>query len=88
MGFPREECWSGLPCPPPGDLPDPGIEPESLDLLPWQAGSSPLVPPGKSTLFVQDYNNWPAGAYWMKRTATQQPIYYAYSYSCFLFWLR
>ena len=30
MGFSRQECWSGLPCPPPGDLPDPGIEPTSL----------------------------------------------------------
>ena len=30
MGFSRQEYWSGLPCPPPGDLPDPGIEPESL----------------------------------------------------------
>ena len=29
MGFPRQECWSGLPCPSPGDLPDPGIEPRS-----------------------------------------------------------
>ena len=26
MGFPRQEYWSGLPCPLPGDLPDPGIE--------------------------------------------------------------
>ena len=30
VGFSRQEHWSGLPCPPPGDLPDPGIEPESL----------------------------------------------------------
>ena len=30
MGFSRWEQWSGLPCPPPGDLPDPGIEPVSL----------------------------------------------------------
>ena len=30
MEFSRQEYWSGLPCPPPGDLPDPGIEPESL----------------------------------------------------------
>ena len=29
MGFSRQECWSGLPCPPPGDLPDPGIKPVS-----------------------------------------------------------
>ena len=28
-GIPRQEYWSGLPCPPPGDLPDPGIEPAS-----------------------------------------------------------
>ena len=29
MGFSRLEYWSGLPCPPPGDLPDPGIKPAS-----------------------------------------------------------
>ena len=29
MGFPRKEYWSGLPLPPPGDLPDPGVEAES-----------------------------------------------------------
>ena len=30
MGFPRQEYWSELPFPSPGDLPDPGIKPESL----------------------------------------------------------
>ena len=30
MGFSRQEYWSGLPCPPPGDLPNSGIEPMSL----------------------------------------------------------
>ena len=30
MGFSRQEYWSGLPCPPPGDLPNPGIEPAVL----------------------------------------------------------
>ena len=30
MGFSRQEYWSGLPCPPARDLPDPGIEPTSL----------------------------------------------------------
>ena len=29
MEFSRQEYWSGLPCPPPGDPPNPGIEPES-----------------------------------------------------------
>ena len=32
MGFSRQEYWSGLPCPSPGDLPDPGIEPGSPTL--------------------------------------------------------
>ena len=31
-GFSRQEYWSGLPCPSPGDVPDPGIEPRSLTL--------------------------------------------------------
>ena len=30
IGFSRQEYWSGLPCPPPGDLPNPGTEPTSL----------------------------------------------------------
>ena len=30
IGFSRQEYWSGLPCYPPGDLPDPGVEPTSL----------------------------------------------------------
>jgi len=30
MGFSRQEYWGGLPCPPPGDVPDPGIKPASL----------------------------------------------------------
>ena len=29
MGFPQQGHWGGLPCPPPGDLPDPGIKPAS-----------------------------------------------------------
>ena len=37
MGFSRQEYWGGLPCPPPGDLRDPGIEPSSL-LSPALAG--------------------------------------------------
>ena len=34
MGFSRQEYWGGLPCPPPGDLPGPGIEPMSPVSLP------------------------------------------------------
>ena len=45
MEFSRQEYWSGLPFPSPGDLPDPGIEPGSPAL---QADSLPSEPPGKS----------------------------------------
>ena len=46
MRLSRQRYWSVLPCPPPGDPPDPGIEPcVSLHLLHWQAGSLPLAPP-------------------------------------------
>ena len=44
MGFSRQECWSGLPFPSSGDLPDPGIEPESPAL---QADDLLSEPPGK-----------------------------------------
>ena len=37
-GFSRHEHWSGLPCPPPGDLPNPGIEPASLRSLALTGG--------------------------------------------------
>ena len=33
VGFSRHEYWSGLPCPPPGDLSGPGIKPASLTCI-------------------------------------------------------
>ena len=42
--FSRQEYWSGLPCLPPGDLPNPGIKPRSPAL---QVDSLPAEPPGK-----------------------------------------
>ena len=48
MGFPRQEYWGGLPCPPPRDLPNPGIEPGFLasqaDSLPLRHQGRPLFP--------------------------------------------
>ena len=44
MGFSRQEYWSGLPFPSPGDLPDSGIEPRSPAL---QADALPSEPPGR-----------------------------------------
>ena len=51
MGFPRQEHWSGLPCPPPGELPDPGIELESPA---WQVDSFTVELPGKP-LYRHEY---------------------------------
>ena len=42
MGFSRQEYWSGFPCTPPGDLPGPGITPESPVSPALQAASSRL----------------------------------------------
>ena len=50
MGFSRQVYWSVLPYPPPGNLPNPGAEPEFLCLLHWQAGSLPRALPGKTEL--------------------------------------
>ena len=47
MGFSREENWSGLPCPPPGDLSDLEIQPASPRSPASTEGSLPLAPPGK-----------------------------------------
>ena len=47
MGFSRQEYWSVLPCPPPRNLPDPGIIPVSPASAALQANSLPTEPPGK-----------------------------------------
>ena len=47
MGFSRQEYWKGLPFPSPGDLPNPGTEPESPSL---QTDALPSERPGKATL--------------------------------------
>ena len=49
LGFSRQEYWSRLPWPPPGDLPDPGTEPGSLSL---QADSLPSEPQGKPSCLL------------------------------------
>ena len=49
MGFSRQECWTGLPFPPPGDLPDPGIKPgigtqSFYRCATWEAHINMLLP--------------------------------------------
>ena len=46
LGFSRQEYLDGLPFPPPGDLPDPGLKLACLMSLHRQVGSLPLAPPG------------------------------------------
>ena len=66
MGLPRQKCWSGLPFPPPGDLPEPGIEPTSF-VSPVLADKfftteQPGKPPGKAEWtqkrFFKDFFIW------------------------------
>jgi len=60
MGFFRQEYWSGLPFPSPGDLPDPGIEPRSLTSWADTLTSEPpqgilKIPPGNHTYIYKCY---------------------------------
>ena len=57
MEFLRQEYWSGLPFPTPGDLPNPGMKFASPESPTWQAVSLPLVPPGKPIHNVYVYQN-------------------------------
>ena len=59
VGLSREEYWSGLPFPPPGNLPDPGIEPASLVSPALQAGYLPLIHLAAPIPAVA--HGWPAG---------------------------
>ena len=78
MGFSRQEHWNGLPCPPPGNLPHPGIKPRSPAL---QVDSLPAELPGKpfiqymsfySLLISQNMETYP---YWCKQLHLLYLIY-------------
>ena len=53
MGFPRKEHWSGLPFPPPGDLPNSGIKPVSPELV----GRFYNIPPSHKGRLLRNINN-------------------------------
>ena len=55
MGFSRQEYWSGVPLPSPGDLPDPGIEPWSSAL---EADALTSEPPGKPKVTLTAVKNF------------------------------
>ena len=55
VGFSRQEYWSGLPCPPPGDLPDPRIELMSLTTPPLADRFFTAKPPRKPLYHLGDF---------------------------------
>ena len=55
MGFSRQEHWSGFPCPPPRDLPNPGIGPTSLMSPALEGGFFTTRTPGKSPPFLVQF---------------------------------
>src|SRR5574337_1166978 len=57
MGFSRQEYWGGLPCSPPGDLPNPGIKPASTVAPALQADCLPLSHQGSLYVCVYIYIN-------------------------------
>ena len=64
LGFSRQEYWGGVPFPPPGNLPNPGIEPESLTSTALPGDSLPLMLPGmpyfnsRSTIKMSAHKFW------------------------------
>ena len=58
MGFSRQEYQSRLPCPSPGDLPGPGIEPNLLCFLHWHSSSLLLASPGKLNPILRIIPPW------------------------------
>ena len=63
MGFSRQESWSGLPCPPPGDLPNPVIEPSRQILYCLSHQESPRILewvayPFSRGIFLTQESNW------------------------------
>ena len=61
VGLSRQESWNGLPCPPPGDLPDPGIEPASPVSPALQAGSFLLNHQGNPEWISSPQTPWSLG---------------------------
>ena len=72
MGFSRQKYWSGLPCPPPGDLPYPGIKPMSPASLALQVDSLPL-------------SHWGAGMLTLVTDARREPKFLSSQFSALLF---
>ena len=58
MGFSMQQYWNALPCPPPGNFPNPGIEPVSLAVPALQADSSPLRPLWRPLSSLKAYCLW------------------------------
>ena len=89
MGFSRQEYWSGLPFPSPGDLPDPGIEAKSPAL---QADALPSELPGKALLITnleetvenkyRKLFNGERGKFHKFYTRAVQWKYYSYNKKC------
>ena len=79
MGFSRQEYWSGLPCPPPGDLPHPGIERKSPAL---QVDSSPSEPPGKPifSMYILHTHTHTHSQWYMYTVYTRTCTHFQYSY--------
>ena len=81
MGSSRQECWSGLPFPSPGDLPDPGIEPRSPAL---QADALPSEPPGKPYSISSPQKETLAS---VSSHSPWQPLVYCVSLDLPVFWI-
>ena len=83
-GFSRQEYWSGLPCPPPEDLPNPGIKSRSPAL---QADSLPSEPPGWEAYLAHSrhsINSCKNKYYAANKNSCNRKIFKIYCFSAFM----
>ena len=90
MGFSRQEYWSGLPFPSPGDLPDPGIEPGSPALEADTLMSVGNLISGSSAFSKSSLNIWKFTAHVLLKPCLENFGYYFASmwdeYNCVAVW--
>ena len=79
MEFSRQEYWSGLPFPSPGDLPDPGIKPRSPA---FQADALLSEPPGKPWEQLLEL------IVWFSRSSLIEDVLPIPPYTCHLLWMK
>ena len=87
MGFSRQEYWSGLPCPSPGDLPDPGIKFASLTSPSLAGGFFTTSATWKASAFHKGSIKLPSGSFQVNRLQAEKLLKKNLRTICTILWI-